>query len=179
MADAPANQADIEKAAHAVVDNLGLTEEMQEKTTSMLDAMAGGASFGDIYGIEPRKLEMVYSVARTFYQNRKYEDALKMFRFLTMMSHTNQKYWMGYASTHQMMKDYEKAVEGYGYATLLDVQDARPQLQAGYCLIQLGKLEEAAYALEGVLLTDELDAKTELQAKALLSKIERAESAAE
>ena len=174
MADAPAPSADLEQAARDMMD--AFPPELKEKTNEAMDTLAAGASFGDVYGIEPRKLEMVYSVARTFYANKKYDDALKMFRFLTLMDHTNQKFWMGYASTLQMMKDYQRAVEAYGYATILDIDNPKPQLQGGYCLIQLEKYEEATSALEGVLMTDDLDDKVRLQAEALLAKIERAES---
>lgn len=173
MADATAANLSIDKVAQ---DLLGiLPDDVQVKSTEVFEALQGGASLGDIYGIEPRKLEMVYSVAHTYYKNRKYDDALKMFRFLTLMDHSNQKYWIGFASTHQMMKNFEKAVEAFGYATLLDVDNPKPQLQAGYCLIQLEKYEEARCALEGVLLSDDIDDQTRLQAEALLSKVRRAE----
>lgn len=177
MAEATADDLNIDKIAREFVDIL--PEDMQEKTNQTFDALQDGASFGDIYGIEPRKLEMVYSVAHTYYKNRKYEDALKMFRFLTLMDHSNQKYWMGFASTNQMMQNFEKAVEAYGYATLLDIDNVKPQLQAGYCLLQLKKYEEARCALEGVLLNSDIDDKTRLQAEALLSRVRHGETSEE
>ncbi|MBI1247934.1 CesD/SycD/LcrH family type III secretion system chaperone [bacterium] len=176
MSDAT-NTFDVENAVRDLMQ--AFPADLLEKSENALQAISEGASIGDVYNIEPRKLEMVYSVARTFYANRKYDDALAMFRFLTLMDHTNQKFWIGYASTLQMMKDYEKAVEAYGFATILDIDNPKPQLQAGYCLIQLGKLEEAICALEGALMTEDVDDKTRLQAEALLAKINRAESSAE
>lgn len=172
MSDAPST-IDVEQAARELME--AFPAELKEKSDVALTSIAEGASFGDIYGVEPRKLEMVYSVARTFYANRKYDDALTMFRFLTLMDHISQKYWIGYASTLQMMKQYEKAVDAYGFATILDIDNPKPQLQAGYCLIQLEKYEEAICALEGVLMTDELDDRTRIQAEALLRKIRRTE----
>lgn len=165
---------DIEQAARELMESF--PEELREKAEIALTSLGSGASLGDIYGVEPRKLEMVYSLARTFYANRKYEDALPLFRFLTLMDHVSQKFWSGYASTLQMLKQYEKAVEAYGFATLLDIDNPKPQLQAGFCLIQLEKYEEATCALEGVLMTDDLDDRTRIQAEALLGKIRRAES---
>ena len=164
---------DVEQAARELMESF--PADLREKSDIALSSLAEGASFGDIYGVEPRKLEMVYSVARTFYANRKYDDALTMFRFLTLMDHTNQKFWIGYGSTLQMMKNYEKAVEAYGFATILDIDNPKPQLQAGYCLIQLEKYEEAICALVGVLMTEDLDDRTRLQAEALLGKIRRTE----
>ena len=172
MADAP--PADLNEISRDLLQVL--PDEIQEKSTQAFDALQEGASFGDIYGIEPRKLEMVYSVAHTYYKNRKYEDALKMFRFLTLMDHTNQKFWMGFASTQQMQKEYEKAVEAFGYATLLDVENPKPQLQAGYCLLQMKKYDEARAALQGVLLIDDIDDKTKLQAEALMARVRRGET---
>ena len=177
MAQVSPQDVSIDKVAEELIQTL--PQEMQAKTNETFEALQEGASFGDIYGIEHRKLEMVYSVAHTYYKNRKYEDALKMFRFLTLMDHSNQKYWLGFASTHQMMQDFEKAVEAYGYATLLDIANPKPQLQAGYCLLQLKKYEEARNALEGVLLIDDIDDKTRLQAEALLGRVRRGETAPE
>ena len=177
MADAAAEQPAVDDIARNLLDVL--PDEVRDKSHQAFEALQEGASFGDIYGIEPRKLEMVYSVAHTYYKNRKYDDALKMFRFLTLMDHTNQKYWLGFASTQQMMKEYERAVEAYGYATLLDIDNPKPQLQAGYCLLQLKKYDEARAALEGVLLIDDIDDKTRLQAEALLNRVRRGETSPE
>ena len=177
MAETAAQDFNIDELARTMSEVL--PDDMREKTDATFDALQEGASFGDIYGIEPRKLEMVYSVAHTYYKNRKYEDALKMFRFLTLMDYSNQKYWIGFGSTNQMMKNFEKAVEAYGYATLLDIDNPKPQLQAGYCLLQLKKFEEARCALEGVLLNSDIDDKTRLQAEALLSRVRHGEKSSD
>ncbi len=175
MADAAPAPADIdlEQVTRDLIS--ALPEDIREKSNDTFEALQNGATFGDMNGIDDRKLEMVYSVARTYYNNKKYDDALTMFRFITLMDHSNQKFWMGYAGTLQMMKEYEKAVEAYGFATILDIDLPKPQLQAGYCLMQLGKDEEAICAFEGVLLIDDLDVRIKLQAEAFLANIRRAE----
>jgi tetratricopeptide (TPR) repeat protein len=91
------------------------------------------------------------------------------------MNYAENRFWMGLGATQQMLGRYEDAVEAFAFATFLDIDDPKPQLQAGYCLMQFGYYEEARSALEGVLLTDNLDPTAAIQAEALLARVEREE----
>ena len=149
-----------------------LPEEAQENTNELFRILGDGGSFGDLYGIDEERLEAVYSVAHTLYGNGKFEDAATMFRFLCLMEHAEERYWMGLGATEQMLGNYEKALEAYAQATLLDIDDPRPQIQAGYCLIKLELFEGATQALEGALLAENIDYQTRIQAEAMLARIE-------
>lgn len=163
---------DLVSLARGMLTAMQLDAETNDETQSILDAFAAGGTLSDACGLSPDNLEVVYSVARTCYNNGKYDDAVTMFRFLCFMDNTVQKYWMGLGAALQMLKSYEEAIRAYAYCTLLDVDDARPQLQAGFCLMQLGLNEEAVQALEGALLAPDATDATKLQARALLSKLD-------
>ena len=86
---------------------------------------------------------------------------------------------MGLGATQQMTGHYQDAVQAYAYATMLDIDDPKPQVQAGYCLMQMDEFDAAQQALEGALLSDNIDAAGRIQAQALLDRIEREELEAE
>lgn len=167
----PEQENELAAAIRGITD--ALPAEAQTNAHELMDRMAEGATMGDLYGIDQDRLEAVYSVAHNMYGNGKFDDALTMFRFLTVMDYSETRFWMGLGATQQMMADYEGAVQSYAYATMLDIEDPRPQIQAGYCLMQMGQLEIAQTALEGVLLAEQLDPGLELQAEAMLNRIER------
>ena len=175
---APPQAADAEPSFDVLALTRGMLRAMQMDETRtknsevLLDHLCKGGCLSDMYGLSEDDLEAVYAMARNLYNNRKYDDALTMFRFLCHLEHTSSKYWMGMGATQQMLKDYDAALKAYGMATLFNIDDPRPQLQAGFCLIQLGHPDEAAAALEGVLLSRDATPATDIQAKALLARLD-------
>jgi len=175
---APPQAADAEPSFDVLALTRGMLRAMQmgdtrtKNSEALLEHLSKGGCLSDMYGLSEDDLEAVYAMARSLYNNRKYDDALAMFRFLCHLEHTCSKYWMGMGATQQMLKDYDAALNAYGMATLYDIDDPRPQLQAGFCLIQLGHPEEAAAALEGALLSKNATPATDIQAKALLARLD-------
>lgn len=98
--------------------------------------------------LTPEAIESLYSFAFGFYQNGKYEEAIRFFRFLTVADATTKKHWMGLGASYQMQQQFEKALQSYGFAGLLDPQDPQAPFHAAECLISLAELTRAAEALE-------------------------------
>lgn len=147
--------------------------ETEGQATELLDLLSNGGTLGDASGLDEKDLELLYSMAFTFYNNGKYDKALPLFEFINMMDHLSTKYRMGLGATQQSLGNYEKAVEAYGYCTILDIDDPKPQLQAGYCLMKLERYEEATLALEGAVLSSTQHPAIAVQAEALLENIAR------
>lgn len=93
-------------------------------------------------------LEAFYTLAFDFYENGKYREAINFFRFLTTIDHMNKKHWIGLGASLQMLKDYEKAIEAYALATLLDEQDPHAPLYAAECCFSMGDRERGMQALD-------------------------------
>ncbi len=165
---------DVEQLTKDALDSLKLDDAQRELAGHLIERLASGGTVGDLYDLNAQDKELIYSVAHSFYRNGKYDKALPIFQFLTVFDHLNQKWWMGLAATWQMMKEYEKALNAYALATLIDVTDPQPQLQAGYCLVMLGKKEEARHALEGAVMAAQdspAHAVYKAQAQALLNTL--------
>lgn len=115
-------------------------EELQELVEGFLNQ---GGTFKDLKGLSDESMEAFYSVAYNLYENGKFEDSAKIFRFLCFLDHYNKKYYMGYGACHQMLKQYEQAIETFTYASILDTNDPTPPLYAADCHLALGNLKAA------------------------------------
>lgn len=149
----------------------GKDKEIREVADQILEGLMNGHSLGEMHDFTETDMEAVYSMAYSFYKNGKHDKADSAFRFLCFYDHLNPRWWVGLGANKQMQNDYEGAVKAYAFATVLDVENPKPQLHAGYCLIMLGQYSEAIQALEGVIIAsgnDENNKSYKDQATALL-----------
>jgi len=178
-------QIDGEQLQTVISDTLksaGLPPEQEALAQQLLDLVSQGGTIGDVYNLTDTDKEVLYAVAHNFYKNSKYDKALPLFQFLALIDHVNKKWWMGYGAAAQMSKDYAKAINAYAMATVLDIEDPRPQLQAAYCLLMEKKHDEARMALEGAILAagdNPAYKHIKTQAEALLSTLQPAQGGAE
>lgn len=131
-----------------------LTDELKKEKLTEEQAMdlaerfvEEGQTFQTLAGISDETMEAVYALAFNQYNNGKYEDADKLFSFLTTFDPTMKKFWMGLAATRQMRKDYENAINCYSMAAVLDIEDPLPPLRAADCHLILGNRTQAINAL--------------------------------
>ena len=108
------------------------------------------ATLKQLNGVSNAELEAVYSLAFGYYRTGKYEEALKLFRFLVLFDHLNAKYWFGLGAVQQVLKDYQGAVVSYGYCSFLKLDNPKPQLHAAECFLALGDRRNAASSLEAL-----------------------------
>lgn len=121
-----------------------LTEEQIEK------AAKGFADMGtvrELKGITDSEMEAIYSLGYSFYTTGRYDDAEKVFRFLILFDHLNQKYWTGMGAVYQVQKRYSEAITAYGYASFLDLKNPKPQYFAAECFAALGDKSNALSAI--------------------------------
>lgn len=94
--------------------------------------------------------EAIYAYAYQFYANGHFEEARSLFSLLTVMQPDQLNYWMGLGACLQMQKKYEKALEAYAAAALIDVDSLNPlpHFYAAECLLSLKDVTRALQALE-------------------------------
>lgn len=93
-------------------------------------------------------IEGLYHYAFQFYSHGKYPEAIKFFRFLTLVDTQQKKHWMGLGACLQMQKEYEQAVHVYGVAAVLDPVDPYVHVYAADCFFALDRVEEGMKALD-------------------------------
>ena len=129
----------------------GLFSTKEELADFLNKFGANGRTFRDFTELTPESMEVFYMVAFNHYNSGKYEDAANVFRLLCTLDHFETKYWKGLAASRENMKDYEGALQAYGYLTLMDVRDPYPSFHGSKCLLALGRTEDAESALRAAI----------------------------
>jgi type III secretion system low calcium response chaperone LcrH/SycD len=153
----------------------GLDRKQAGLAGKMLDELAKGEGLKGLHKLGARDMEAIYGMARSLYQNGRYDRARSAFQFLCLFDHMEPRWWVGLGATMQRLKDYQGAARAYAYAILLDDGNPTPHLHAGYCLMALGEYEEAQSVLEGAVVAAEGDpkhAQCKAQAQALLAVVQ-------
>lgn len=128
-----------------------MSEEItKEKIAEAAKQFMNGATVKELKGITNEEMEAVYSLAYNYYRTGKFDEAEKLFNFLALFDHLNQKFWMGVGAVRQVKKDFSGAVQAYGYASFLDLSNPKPQLHAAECFLALGDKRNAASSLEAL-----------------------------
>ena len=109
-----------------------------------------GATLKEVKGISNEELNAVYSLAYSYYSTGRYEDALKLFKFLVLFDHMSQKFWIGLGSTQQMLKHYDEAIAAYAQAAFFDLDNPKPMYYAALCHYAKGDKVKAASAVRAI-----------------------------
>ena len=128
-----------------------ITRTMSEYADKVLQ---GRETVYEARGIDRQAMDSLYMVAQRFYENGKYEDAMRIFRQLCFYNHNNVHYWLGFGYSQKMLKHYRDAMTTLSYVlAYLDdgTKNAEVYLQLAECCSFLGRNEEAKeYASEAM-----------------------------
>lgn len=142
----------------------------------VLDFQRANVKPKDLYGFTDKEMEAIYTAAYNFFKSGKYENAKDLFTSLTLFNYEEQKYWMGLAATFHMLKNYDKAIEAYAFATFLNPMDPKPAFHACDCLIKKGDKANAIKALEAAITICDISKSNndiKKQAQALLEGVKK------
>lgn len=134
-------------------------------------------TFQDFTALTPDSMEVIYLVAYNHYNAGKYEDAEKVFRLLTTLNHFERKYWKGLAAARESLKQFEPALQCYGYLGMMDPYDPYPAFKAAQCLLALGRPKDAESGLIAAVFNSasrEEHAELHAQAQGLLELVQAA-----
>ena len=157
------------------VDQLKELEMTPEDALNALVSMVekGLTTVAELRGISTDELEAVYALAYDYYRVGNYDSAETLFRFLTVMDHFNEKYWMGMAAVYQVQKRFKEALRIYAFvAVTLNVKNVNASYYAAECYLATGDVTNATSALEHV--KTYADAKTE-EGREMLAKAAKLE----
>lgn len=113
--------------------------------------------------LSPGSIEVLYAAAHAYYKNGQYEQACHFFRFLTLAAPEQPRNWKGLAASHQLLKNYETAIDYWGVAALMDEKDYTTHLQAAHCFLALDDKVQAFKALEAAEMVGESQASAKEQ----------------
>lgn len=129
-------------------DNQMLTAPMYERVLELMDS---GMMLGDIFQYTDEDYEAVYALGHNLYAQQRYLDAMKSFGFLVTHNQYERRFMSAFASSLQMLKMYEDAVQFHSMASVMDLSDPKPTFHTAECMIALRMYAEARQALDLVI----------------------------
>jgi len=131
------------------VDIPGMTKE--QVAERVIGLMTGELRLMDCQGLTEEAMEGVYALAYNTFRAGKYENAQKLFVFLTVYDHFNAKYWKGLGACRYNLGNYQGALQAYGMAQVSNPTDPRPQLRGAECCLAMNQRDNAVAALQAYL----------------------------
>jgi len=132
-------------------DNESEGEVKLELTPGQIKAfqvMEQGGTLKDVRGLTADDVETIYAIGFNLYNQAKYDQAEPMFQFACLYAHTEPRYWMALGNCRQMAKQYQPAIDAYGFAYVLDQEDPSPVVQSAICFLALEQKDLAGKALD-------------------------------
>lgn len=102
----------------------------------------------DLLEMSDAQVEAIYAQAYRLYNTGKYNDAISLFRLLTMIDPTEAKFSLGLAACFHMLKDYKAASDLYVLCGVLDPESPIPAFHASDCYLQMKDKVSAIISLE-------------------------------
>ena len=124
-----------------------ISEQFKEMAINAVKGSLAGEPLKIARGISDEELNAVYSLAYNYYMTGRYDEALKLFKFLVMFDHMSQKYWTGLGSVYQVMKRWDEAIAAYAQAMIFDVSRPKPIYYAALCYFAKGEKLHAASSI--------------------------------
>lgn len=121
----------------------------QETLANMIEKiMCQGATFQDAFQVSEKEMEGMYARGYELQKQRHFEKAQHVFEYLCYLNHYNESYWIALGFCHEQRKNYQKAIQAYVMAGILDADNPIPSLRTAECLLHMGKLSQAKEAAE-------------------------------
>jgi type III secretion system low calcium response chaperone LcrH/SycD len=134
------------------------------------DVMSGGHGAP----LSDQEKEQLYALGYSLYNQGRYVDAMKAFWTLLCHDISDPRHYMGMAACQQMLNLHKKAIESYGLAWVMNVDNPVPLFHMAQCLVEENMIEEAKEVLDGLVSASEgmpEHAELRKRAIAILAKI--------
>lgn len=132
-------------------ENIRLTDAQRKEIVQNVATIIGsGGTIGMSRGFTSEEVEVAYSVATSFYEQKKYDKAMDAFKFLCFNEHMDARVWMGFGACCQVLGDYQKAIQAYSCVAILDIDNIKAPFYAAECYVALQDWDLAAKAIEAV-----------------------------
>ncbi|MGA8165467.1 MAG: hypothetical protein WB791_10705 [Waddliaceae bacterium] len=129
---------DYEAEMTAARENLLQTEE-----GALSGRMKSKGVPADFLGLTEKTMGAVYRIGYRHYEDKDFENASKVFFFLTALNPLVFDYWLAYGLASHQMKCYERALKCFANAVFLDPAQPLPRWYAAEAYLANGEVEDA------------------------------------
>lgn len=111
-----------------------------------------------------------YALGFSLYGAGSFQESTQVFEVLCLRKPLEYPHWFGLASSFQETGRYEKALNAWAMAAILDRSSPHPHFHAAECCFSLGQIEEAKTALNAALARADGDSLLQDQISLLLQQ---------
>lgn len=123
-----------------------ISDEVMEQLTSgdvIDEQMAEGKTIQQIFGFEDDVALVFYEAAASILEQKRIQDAINGFVFLTTLNPYVPSFWMGLGMSHQLNNEYDAALFSYGMALSIDGTQIYPYIVVAQCCMEMRDFEQA------------------------------------
>jgi type III secretion system low calcium response chaperone LcrH/SycD len=124
-----------------------MAESVAIDSASVLTRLGRGESLGQIAGMGPGELDVIYNHAHALFQRGLYSEAERFFATLSLLEHGAARAWLGLGACRLHRRAHAGALAAYRMALKL-VEDPRAALHYAECALVLGLDDDAKLALD-------------------------------
>lgn len=108
-------------------------------------------SLQEVLGISEKTIEFFYQEGRRCYQHAHYIDASDIFYTISLLSPGKFNVWLSLGLAEKMASHYDKALQAFAMASILDPISPFPHIQSSECYLMLMDKTHAKETLEYAL----------------------------
>jgi len=109
----------------------------------MMKHLDAGTPLQDLLGFTDEATLEFYETAKNILEQKRYEDAMNAFSFLTAINPYMSDFWLGLGMSQQQKSQYEDALSSYNIATSLEGSKIFPYLIAAHCCMEIKDFDKA------------------------------------
>ncbi len=117
----------------------------------IIEAMLQGYTWKQFTNVTEEQVEALYALAYRSFNLRQYDKAERVFQLLSSLDHYDARHLIGIGACRQKCKNYERAIDAYSAAGLIDMKNPVPALRAAECHLALGDREKAELGAKAAL----------------------------
>jgi type III secretion system low calcium response chaperone LcrH/SycD len=126
-------------------ENIFVQDESEKiiSVEELLKNIQEGYSIAAAVGFSKEKLEAVYTTGYQFFNQGKYEKAMKLFGFLLIHEQSDRRFYIAFGTCLQILNAPEEAIKYLSIASVWEPSDPVPAVQIAECLISMKRSSEA------------------------------------
>ncbi len=113
--------------------------------------LARGGSIGQLFGVEPGKLETLYAYAGQRYDVGDFEGARQIYLVLVGIENSRFEYWLALGLSLQRLQRHDEAIYCFSRSAVLRLADPRSSYLAGLSFQILGETQRAIMAYDSAI----------------------------
>lgn len=119
-----------------------------EDQEALMRHVEEGRTLQEFFGFSNDAAVEFYGAAQSILEQKRFEDAVKAFSFLTMLNPNISDFWKGLGMAQQNSHDFEAAIFSYSMAYTIEGEDISPYMLAAQCFMEIRDVDRAVEVLQ-------------------------------